>query len=147
MMNEKGKIERLVRHGGAKVANSQESNGRTVDIVDRTFQFALRIVKLCRFVNRKDSVGRTLSNQLLRSATSVGANVEEAQAGQTRADFVCKMTIALKEARESLYWLRLLRDSEVIPAARIDNLCQESLEIAKIIGAIVRNTRARPPNK
>ena len=147
--NEKCKMEIPEQASDVNVCprTATEPKRHGVDIVDRTYRFALRIVKLCQFVNRKDTVSRSLSNQLLRSATSVGANVEEAQAGQTRADFRCKMNIALKEARESAYWLRLVRDSEIIPAARLEGLCQESIEIAKIIGTIVRNTRSRDSAK
>jgi four helix bundle protein len=65
-------------------------------------------VKLCRYLEEKPGTGRTLSNQLLKAATSVGANSEEAQAGQSRADFISKNAIALKEPRETHYWLRLL---------------------------------------
>ena len=78
------------------------------DIKERTFSFALEIVRLCRSLDSRPGSFRTLIQQLLRSGTSVGANVEEAQAGQSRADFISKYSIALKEARETLYWLRLL---------------------------------------
>jgi four helix bundle protein len=73
------------------------------DIVVRTFEFGVRIVKLCGLLMEKPGVGRVLGQQLLRAGTSIGANVEEAQAGQSRADFITKMTIAQKEAREALY--------------------------------------------
>ena len=79
-----------------------------LNITDRSFAFAVRVVKLCRFLEKQDGVSRTLANQLLRSGTSVGANIEEAQAGQSKADFTAKMSIARKESRETLYWLRLL---------------------------------------
>src|SRR5215471_9632840 len=78
------------------------------DIKERTFNFALGIVSLCRNFDSRPRSLQTLIQQLLRSGTSVGANVEEAQAGQSRADFISKYSIALKEARETLYWLRLL---------------------------------------
>jgi len=81
-------------------------------ITDRSFEFAVRVVKLCKYLEAQDRVSRTLANQLLRSGTSIGANVEEAQAGQSKADFIAKMSIARKEARETHYWLRLLKESE-----------------------------------
>lgn len=85
------------------------------DINKRTFDFALRIIKLCQFLNKNYVMeNNILAKQLLRSGTSIGANVEEAQAGQSRPDFVHKMAIALKEARETHYWLRLLEASEII---------------------------------
>lgn len=74
------------------------------DIRERTFDFAVRIVKLCQHLDKKPGVPRTLSFQLLKAGTSVGANVEEAQAGQSRADFISKNSIALKEARECLFF-------------------------------------------
>jgi four helix bundle protein len=74
-------------------------SGRKVGICERTFEFAVRIVKLCRFLDEQPGVGRTLSNQLLRSGTSIGANVEEAKGGQSKADFLSKISIACKEAR------------------------------------------------
>ena len=77
---------------------------RPVDICKRTFDFAARIVRLCNHLLGKPGVSRTLANQLLKAGTSVGANVQEAQAGQSRADFISKNAIALKEARETLYW-------------------------------------------
>jgi four helix bundle protein len=73
------------------------------DILERTFHFAVRIVKLCQVLDERPGVGRTLARQLLRSGTSIGANVEEAQAGQSRADFRSKYSIACKEARETHY--------------------------------------------
>ena len=80
-----------------------------IKITDRSFNFAVRIVRLCQFLEKQDRVSKTLANQLLRSGTSVGANIEEAQAGQSKADFTAKMSIARKEARETLYWLKLLK--------------------------------------
>ena len=73
-----------------------------IQITDRTFASAVRVVKLAGMLDKQPGTPRTLANQLLRSGTSVGANVEEAQAGQSRADFISKMSIALKEAREAL---------------------------------------------
>ena len=74
------------------------------DITERTFNFAVRIVRLIRFLNKEYSADKhILAKQLLRSGTSIGANVEEAQSGQSRADFISKMSIALKEAVETEY--------------------------------------------
>jgi four helix bundle protein len=114
------------------------------DIAARSFQFALRVVRLCEVLMKRSDVGRVIGRQLLRSGTSVGANVEEAQAAQSRADFVCKMSIALKEARESLYWLRLLRESGCLPAELLADLTGESTSVTNILGAIVRSCK-RPP--
>jgi len=86
-------------------------NEKPRDIRERTFAFALEIARLCQRLEKQSGVHRTLGRQLLRSGTSIGANMEEAQAGQSRADFVSKCAIALKEARETTYWLRLIRES------------------------------------
>ena len=90
------------------------------EICERTFQFGVRIVKLCQFLDEGSRVGRTLGSQLLRAGTSVGANVEEAQAGHSRPGFINKMGIGLREARETHYWLRLLEATEIVPPARLD---------------------------
>lgn len=110
-------------------------------ITERTFNFAVRIVNLCQILDEKPGVGRTLAKQLLRAGTSIGANVEEAQSGQSKADFVHKMEIALKETRETKYWLRLLVATNLIPETRLNSLLQESDELIKIIAAIVVKTK------
>jgi four helix bundle protein len=82
-----------------------------------------------------------LGRQLLRSGTSIGANVQEAQAGQSRADFISKYAVALKEARETIYWLRLLLGSGQTLDTDSKNLLQEADEIARIIGSIIVSTK------
>ena len=111
------------------------------DIKERTFAFALEIVRLCRTLDGKRGPARILGQQLLRSGTSTGANVEEAQAGQSQADFISKYNIALKEARETIYWLRLLDASEECSDGACKTLSQEAGEIARIIGSIIVNTK------
>lgn len=96
------------------------------DLPDRTFAFAERIVRLCIALEANGKVSTTLANQLLRSGTSVGANVEEAQASQSNKDFVHKYSIACKEARETHYWLRLLAATELLPATRLEPLTTEA---------------------
>ena len=112
-----------------------------MEIQERTFEFAIRIVKLCQYLDEKPGVKRILSNQLLRSGTSVGANIEEAQAGQSRADFLSKMSIASKEARETLYWLKLLEKAKLISGDRLQDLKQEADEIVRILTSIVKSTK------
>ena len=114
------------------------------DLPERTFEFALRAVKLCQVLDRSPGVSRTLANQLLRAATSIGANVEEGQAGQSRSDFCHKLSIACKEVRETHYWLRLLAASKVVPERRLVDLLDESNQLVAILTAIIRNTRANP---
>ena len=107
------------------------------DIRERTFEFALRIIKLCNELNRKPGVCRDISRQLLKAGTSVGANTEEAQAAQSKPDFISKNSIALKEARETHYWLRLLIAARVMPEKRLAELRDVAEEIKRILGSIV----------
>ena len=107
------------------------------DILNRTFQFSLQIIRLVRSLDKGSSEGKVLGRQLLRSATSIGANIEEAQAGQSKADFINKSSIALKEARETIYWLRLLKASEINGSANFSDALLEAGHVARILGAIV----------
>jgi four helix bundle protein len=124
--------------------NGQKAEFR--DIRERSFEFAVRIVKLCKYLERNSQVSRTVNGQLLDAGTSVGANLEEAKAGQSRADFIHKNAIALKEARESNYWHRLILATETIEAQAhrgIEELRDEAFELANIIGKIISNTKAK----
>lgn len=106
----------------------------------KSYDFALRIVKVYKYLSqeKKEFV---LSKQLLRSGTSVGANIEEAIGGQSKADFFAKLTIAYKEARESKYWVRLLRDSDYLTIEQSDDLLKDVEELLKIIGSIQKSIR------
>jgi four helix bundle protein len=110
------------------------------DIRSRSYDFALRVVKLVRALPR-DAATVVIARQLARSATSVGANVEEAQGGQSRKDFAHKMNVARKEAGEAHYWLRLPRDTDTLPRPRLDPIVNESDEIVRILVTIVKTTR------
>ena len=103
---------------------------------EKSYAFALQIIALYRKLCKANEF--VLSKQLLRSGTSIGANVEEAQAGQSKADFISKMSIASKEARETNYWLRLLRDSGTIDKMEVDSLLRESESIINILTSIVK---------
>jgi four helix bundle protein len=111
------------------------------DIEERTFEFALRIIKVCLALDARPGVRRTLGNQLLKSGTSVGANVTEAQAAQSKPDFISKMNIALKESRETNYWLHLINAAKLLLEGQLTSITQESDEIMRILGAIVRSAR------
>ena len=113
------------------------------DLAERTFEFARRVVKLCAALEQKAGVGRTLGHQLLRAGTSVGANVEEGHASQSRADFAAKYSISCKEAREAHYWLRLLAAAEVLPAAVLLPLIDEANQLVAILTTIVKKTKRR----
>jgi four helix bundle protein len=106
------------------------------DILERTVNYSLRIVDLYRELE-KDNVGRVLGKQLLRSGTAIGANIHEAQGGQSRADFIAKMSIAQKEALESAYWLRLIKEMNLISATAMDGLSVETEELVKILSSIL----------
>ncbi|NQV29466.1 MAG: four helix bundle protein [Candidatus Marinimicrobia bacterium] len=107
------------------------------DIKARTFDFSVRIIELYQYL-RNEKKEFTLGKQLLRAGTSVGANVEEATAAQSKRDFIAKMSISLKEARETNYWLRLLKRTGYISK---DELILESEEIMNILGAIIRTSK------
>ena len=111
------------------------------DILQRTFEFAVRIVRLSGTLDERPGVGRVMMSQILRAGTSIPSNVEEAQAAQSKADFINKMSIALKEARETHLRLRLLEVAEVVSASRLGALTKEAEEIKRILGAIIVSTR------
>jgi four helix bundle protein len=113
------------------------------DIQQRTFAFAVRIVRLCQHLDERPGVARTLGKQILRAGTSIGANIEEAQAGQSRADFTNKCAIALKEARETLYWLRLLEATAIVSATQIADIQTEADELVRILTTIVASSRRK----
>ena len=92
---------------------------------------------------RKDGAGWILGKQYLRAATSIGANIEEAQAGESRLDFIHKLGIAQKEARESRYWLHLLAESGIVGREKLQPLRRETEELLGIITAIIVNTKKR----
>lgn len=117
-----------------------QENFKSRDIRERTFAFAVRIIKLCRYLEKNQDVSKSLVRQLIRSGTSIGANLEEAQSGQSKPDFISKNSIALKEARETNYWLRLISETnrfELSIDKGIIDLIQESEEIKKIIASII----------
>jgi four helix bundle protein len=107
------------------------------DIRERTFEFAVRIIKRCNELNKRPGVCREMSRQLLKAGTSVGANPEAAQAAQSKADSISKHCIALKEARETHFWLRLLIASELMSEKKLAPLRDEAEQLKKIPGSIV----------
>ena len=108
----------------------------------KSYTFAVRIVRLYQHlsIQKKEYV---LSKQLLRAGTSIGANVEEAFGGQSRADFVSKMAIAYKETRETSYWSRLLKDTNCLSKAEFDSIHTDAEELCRIIGSIQKTTRRK----
>ncbi len=109
-------------------------------IQQKSYSFALRCVKLYQHLceSKKEFV---LSKQLLRSGTSIGANIEEAIGAQTTKDFFSKLTIAYKEARETHYWIRLIRDAGILNEHESKSVLTDCEEILKIIGAIQKSVK------
>ena len=109
-------------------------------IQEKSKAFAVRIVKFYKYLcdEKKEYV---LSKQILRSGTSIGANVRESKNAQSKADFISKMSITLKEADETAYWIELLTESEIIKAEQVNSLYDENTEIIKILSAIVKSSK------
>ena len=107
-------------------------------IIDKTYKFALDIINIYRQMLKQNEF--ILSKQLVRAGTSIGANAEEATAAQSRKDFISKMSISSKEARETNYWLRLLRDSQLCKGIDYSDLIRDSEEIIAILTSIVKTT-------
>jgi len=114
------------------------------DIKDRSFKFGVRIIKFVQTLP-KNHAGYKIGGQLLEAGTSVGANVEEATGGFSKKDFTYKMGVALKEARESNYWLRLIKVSELARGEELDYLLKESEELRKILTSIVKTSKGNKP--
>ena len=108
------------------------------DIRERTFLFGVRVVKFIRSMPR-DVAGVEVARQLLRSGTSIGANVEESDGAESTADKIHKLKIARKEAKESRFWLRTIKEAELLASAELDALLVECLEIIKILSSIINN--------
>ena len=111
-------------------------------ILDKSFQFGLRMVKLFMHL-RKVKVERDLCTQFLRSGTSIGANIEEAIGGSSRKDFVHKLEIAYKKARETTYWLRLLKGSSLLENKLAESFIKDCEEIIKILTAILNSSKTQ----
>jgi len=109
-------------------------------IMDKSYDFALRTAKLYPFL-REEKKEFEMSKQILRSGTSIGANVEEAIGGQSRKDFASKLGIAYKEARETKFWLRLLTDTKLITPAVSSSMLNDCEELLRILGSILKTIR------
>ena len=109
-------------------------------IEERSFQFALRIVNAYKYLTKQQNE-YVLSKQMLRSGTSIGALMREAKFAQSRADFINKVYIALKEANETLYWIELLHKSEYIDSKTFESIHDEANEITSILASIVKTSK------
>ena len=111
-------------------------------IQTKSYTFAVRIVRLYQHLSAEKRE-YVLSKQVLRCGTSIGANVEEAIGGQSRADFISKLGIAYKEARETGYWLRLLKDTGYLTETEFKSIYADAEELCRIIGSIQKSTKRK----
>lgn len=111
-------------------------------VEEKTFEFAVRIVNLCKYL-KSENTEWVLTNQILKSGTSIGANVAEAKNAQSNGDFISKMSIALKETTETKYWLKLLYSTEYISEKQYNSLYGDCEEIYKIISSIVISSKEK----
>lgn len=118
---------------------------RKNDLLDRTFNFAVDSIKFLRTLPDITEY-KTIRFQISKSATSVGANYEESQAGSSKKDFRNKIRIALREARETNYWLRIIKALDDVKSPELDRLLQESFELKNILGAILNNSKDEDDN-
>jgi four helix bundle protein len=120
----------------------EQNKEKTNLIQERSYLFGLKVIRLYHTLSKQGEF--ILSKQLVRSGTSIGANVEEAMAAQSRKDFISKMSIASKEARKTNYWIRLLQDSGVYREIDFSGLLDESGRLIKILTSIVKTSRTKP---
>lgn len=109
-------------------------------VADKSKSFAIRIIKFYKYLcdEKKEYI---LSKQILRSGTSIGANIRESKNAQSKADFINKMNIALKEADETAYWLELLWESEIIEKSQVKDLYELNTELIKLLTAIIKSSK------
>ncbi|GAA4444454.1 four helix bundle protein [Pontibacter saemangeumensis] len=114
-------------------------------IADKSYAFAVRVVKMYQHLSaeKKEFV---LSKQVMRSGTSVGANVQEATGGQSTSDFIYKLSIARKEARETAYWLRLLHDTGYMEQKQFESIYTDCQELEKILNSIILTSQGKSKN-
>lgn len=111
-------------------------------IQKKSFSFAVRIVKLYKHLTEKKKEF-VLSKQLLRSGTSIGANVEEGSGGQSKKDFIAKLSIAYKESRETGYWLRILKETNFLTQKEFDSIYADLEELQKILTSILKTSKKK----
>ena len=112
------------------------------DLDGRIFRFACRVVDIFELLNQKGGTARAIGYQLLNAGTSVGANYEEAAAGQTKADFIARLAVARKECRESLFWLRLISEKKLLDPKLVEHDVSEARQLTAILRTIIQNARS-----
>ena len=109
-------------------------------VKEKSFRFAVRIVRLCKFLT-EEKKEYVISRQILRSGTSIGANVKEALQAESKADFIHKLSISLKEASETEYWLQLLKETEYIDQMAYDSMMSDCVELLKLLTSIIKSSK------
>jgi four helix bundle protein len=124
-----------------KDKTGEEMNDKKIDIPERCIKYSLDIIALCNDLD-KSMASKAIGGQLLRSGPSIGANIHEAQGGQSKADFIAKVSIAHKEARESAYWIRIIHDAKLAHnMQRVKNLQEETEQLIKIVSSILLTSK------
>ncbi len=111
------------------------------EVLDLSILFSIKIVKFCKYHIKLQKYFHPIFNQLLKSGTSIGANIEEATAAQFRRDFLSKMYIAFKEAKETHYWLRVISQSKLISYEEVHPLLKDSASLKNLLGAITKRVK------
>lgn len=110
-------------------------------LLNKSFIFAARSVKLYKLLGNRDSLCSPIYRQFLRSSTSIGANSNEAQSASSRKDFINKLNIALKESRETEYWIRLLKETEILTTIEYQSILNDCQELIKLLTSIIISTK------
>ena len=111
-------------------------------VAEKSYRFAVRIVKLCQYL-QEEKHEFVLSQQVEKSGTSIRANITEGQQGQSRADFIAKLSIALKESSETKYWLSLLHDTGYLTDREYRSISSDCIEIEKLLTSILKTTKTK----
>ena len=111
-------------------------------IEQKSFDFAVRIIRLCKYL-RSSGCERELISQLLRSGTSIGANIAEAERSQSKKDFISKMYISYKETNETIYWIKLLHASNYLSKTEIESILPDCIEIQKLLTSILKTSNEK----
>ena len=114
-------------------------------VLEKSIAFSIRIVNLYQYLTKR-KFEYVMAEQIKRSGTSIGANISESQNAQSRADFIHKMNIALKEADETVYWLKLLHKTNYLTDIEFESMKNDAEELVKLLKAIVRTSKSRTPH-
>ncbi len=112
-------------------------------LLDKSFHFSIRIIKFYKYEIKNNNIPLPLLNQILRSGTSIGANISEAQSAFTRKDFINKLGISLKEAKETEYWLKIMNGAEILPDKEFESLKADCEELLKLLTSIIKNSKSK----